>query len=226
MANGIVGPTTYDEIRWAAIVYRGRYNDERYAEMCSVDLRQKLMVPEDASVDKLMRWVNHLGSRFDYANTPLIKAALGKIVPSIEPLAASTLESVVLPPVAEQCISRAFDGLVTVSTPTVAAKILAVLNPSLFVMWDGAISWGYFPNERLTGATYAKFIAVMRQSVLSIKNDPCRPRSVSDIATYLSRELSLPTTFPLAKFIDEYNWLTLARELIYPKALIGKEHHA
>ena len=55
----------------------------------------------------------------------------------------------------------------------------------------------------------------MRMAALSIAADARGQHGIDDPAGHLSNELGIDPPFSLAKFIDEYNWLTLERGLIH-----------
>jgi hypothetical protein len=52
-------------------------------------------------------------------------------------------------------------------------------------------------------------------AALSIAADARAQHGIDDPAGRLSAELGINPPFKLAKFIDEYNWLTLARGMVY-----------
>ena len=85
------------------------------------------------------------------------------------------------------------------------------LNPQLFVVWDMAIREAYFPDDEPNGATYGQFLSVMRMAALSIASDARTTHGIDDAAGHISEALDLNPAIPLARFIDEYNWLTLTR---------------
>jgi hypothetical protein len=92
---------------------------------------------------------------------------------------------------------------------------LTALNPQLFVSWGAGIRNAYFPNDRANGATYAQFLTIMRMAALSVAADARSNHGIDDPAGRLSADLGINPPFSLAKFIDEYNWLTLEREMVF-----------
>ncbi len=226
----MTGPTTYNEIRWAAMAYRGRYDDDRYAHILNSGLRESLLEGDAASVHNLMQWLNHLGSRIPYDMAEDLASAIKQVAQKIRGLANVELTSPDWDlPAERSAIKDAFERLESVRGSTVAAKTLAVLNPKLFVMWDSAIWYACHCDETLRGSTigttYTSFLVRMQRAAKSILQDAscCPERRIIDPAQHLSSALGLRTVFPLAKFIDEYNWLTIARGLRYPEALVGEE---
>ena len=97
-------------------------------------------------------------------------------------------------------IARIFDGIMEVRLigPTSASKVLHVLAPDFFMMWDDEIRAKIrlekpFPRS---GKGYAEFMEEMRK----------RGREVAEqLGEEELRKLSGKK--PLTKLLDEYNWL-------------------
>ena len=88
--------------------------------------------------------------------------------------------------------------------------------------WGKGIREAYFPNDKSNGATYSQFLTIMRMAALSIAADARGKHGIEDPAGRLSAELSINPPFSLAKFIDEYNWITLEREMTHqPDAAVA-----
>jgi hypothetical protein len=79
-----------------------------------------------------------------------------------------------------------------------ASKILHVMVPSLFVMWDKEIAKG--------GWRYGDFQVRMRELGLLIRDQLAPPKARADLEGYLQSALDYPIRKPLTKYIDEYNW--------------------
>jgi hypothetical protein len=90
------------------------------------------------------------------------------------------------------------EGVQTIGNAAIS-KILHLMIPPLFVMWDNAI------RER-TVAEYGRFIVDMHQFALRLKTLLAVQSSGEDIESYLQVRLGYPFRKPLAKYIDEYNW--------------------
>jgi hypothetical protein len=100
---------------------------------------------------------------------------------------------------------------------TATAKILHILVPELFVMWDNAI-FNYYQgvDDRVSdsGPGYVCFLILMKQLAISINNNYQSAKidhSVKNIspASYLSTMIDCDPPKTLAKFLDEYNWVTI-----------------
>lgn len=94
---------------------------------------------------------------------------------------------------------------------TAASKILAVINPALFVMWDRNICREYFPSVSLTkvaGDTYVEFLSMMKTSIQSVVMD-AREHKIYDPEKSISDTVRQTPPLPMAKLIDNYNWIAL-----------------
>jgi hypothetical protein len=102
--------------------------------------------------------------------------------------------------------------------PTPAAKMMGVVNPELFVMWDQAIAWHYREDDASAyiGDGYAMFLRKMQMLAQQCVEDFEKRFGQRDPAAYLSSRLGLSSPLPLAKFIDEYNWITITNRTTVP----------
>jgi hypothetical protein len=82
--------------------------------------------------------------------------------------------------------------------PAAASKILHLLVPSLFVMWDREIMKGR--------GSYGAFMVDMNDLAAHIQVDLAPWKAREDLDGYLQGVLGYPVRKPLAKYIDEYNW--------------------
>ena len=112
-------------------------------------------------------------------------------------------------------IVKLYDNLSLINGcgPTVVSKILFVLFPKLFVMWDGAIrahwksSEPLIPTEDRRG--YVTFLDRMGEMAKSVCDDYAETLGRRDRPEdYLSHGLYVePKT--LAKYLDEYGWMKI-----------------
>lgn len=105
--------------------------------------------------------------------------------------------------------------------PTASTKILHILQPRLFVMWDKAIYDEYhniFPQVSASAKGYCTFLEKVKvlanhinqefnNLVINTKQTP---------ADYLSDKLKIKPPKTLAKYLDEYNWVTITRGVDVP----------
>ena len=218
MSNYVTGPHTFEQIRWAAAAFRRETNDDAaYIPLYTAEFRQALLEGQDASVERLLQFLNKWRCRIPYSKAHGIAAAIAQAAPYLEPLSASALEFDDLRCATLDIIEQAYDSIAEANGvgPTAASLILSLLNPALFVAWNTEIHSAYFPNHPPNSATYAQFLSVMRMAALSIDNDARTQHGTDDPAGRLSDELGIDPPFNLAKFIDDYNWLTLERGMVY-----------
>ena len=219
MSNYVTGPTTFEQIRWSAAAFCGDTNDDAdYIQLYTPEFRQGLLENQDAdSVDRLLRFVNKWGFRVPYDQAPAVASAIAQAAPHLKPLSVSALEFDDLRCATLDIIEQAYDSIAAADGvgPSTTSLILSLLNPALFVMWNTQIRNAYFPNDKPNGATYAQFLTIMRMAALSITADARSQHGIDDPAGVLSDDLGINPPFSLAKFIDEYNWLTLERGMAY-----------
>jgi hypothetical protein len=100
---------------------------------------------------------------------------------------------------------------------TATAKILHILVPELFVMWDNAI-FNYYRgvDERVSdsGPGYVYFLILMKKLAVSVNNNYQSAEIDHSVkskgpASYLSMIIDCKPPKTLAKFLDEYNWVTI-----------------
>lgn len=110
-------------------------------------------------------------------------------------------------------IKNAYDAArVRYIGPTAISKILHLLNPGLFVMWDDEIRRKYKVSGSVEG--YLKFLRLMREEVEEALNEEATKRGCNKtkIVEEICRELpskKLGQEYnrkTIAKLVDEYNW--------------------
>lgn len=224
MTVGMTGPTTLEQIRWSARLYRRSYSNfaSAWAEVNTEDFRRRAMDGcDDQTAEALRRFL----ARFKtYAGRDVRDALQGVI--RDEGFAARNLQGQALSDVdmvvAQPAVEMAFDQLMRVRRVglTIAAKVLAVLNPELFVMWDGPIFLAYcYPDAmgaQTIGAAYANFLVRMQGAARAIVFDAQQNYDVWDVSGQIRDEIGSPDHCTLAKLVDEYNYLTITRGEVDP----------
>lgn len=221
MSNYVTGPTTYEHLLWSANAFRAQADDSLSIAARAPGFREALINGgADADWTALVRYVNQWGCRIPQSKTDGIAEAVAAAAPYLEPLTASALEFNDLRCSTLDVIERAFDALTSADGvgPTGASAILTALNPQLFVSWGAGIRDAYFPTETPNGATYSQFLTIMRMAALSVVSDARTTHGIEDPAGHLSAELGIDPAFSLAKFVDEFNWLTLEKKAEYQPA--------
>lgn len=102
---------------------------------------------------------------------------------------------------------------------TITSKILAVLLPDLFVMWDKAIRDYYFnkkENYEYKSEDYIEFLKIMQNRAFILNSDynVYNPEKEKDeLNVYLSKKVGYANNIlSLAKFIDQYNWIKITKK--------------
>ena len=217
MSNFVTGPTTYDQLRWSSQIFRSLSDDATCIAARADSFRVPILAGQaDADWSALIGYVNQWGCRIPQHKAEAVAVAVSNAARHLEPMAASSLEFDDLRCSTLDVVERAYDCLTEANGvgPTGASAILTVINPQLFVSWGAGIRDAYFPQDRPNGATYSQFLTVMRMAALSIASD-ARAKGIDDPAGALSAQLGIDPPFSLAKFVDEYNWVTLERDMAY-----------
>jgi hypothetical protein len=103
--------------------------------------------------------------------------------------------------------------------PTATSKVMHILNPDLFVMWDSAILLHYRKtNPQINGAGngYLAFLLTMSYIAREVTKDFQKFCSTATPEAFLCRKLGYTLSKSLAKFIDEYNWIMFTKRMPVP----------
>ena len=82
-------------------------------------------------------------------------------------------------------------------------------------MWDTDIREAYFDRSNVRGREFAIFMKEMRSSANSIMADS-QHRDIADPAAAISEQIGQNPPFTLAKFINDYVWLTVTKKERFP----------
>ena len=214
-------PTTYAQVRWAASKYDTgghRYNNYYraiYHPQYPHPLVKSLYRHEGQAPDigPLRRFLNQWRCRLPSESDRSVADALMELGSYREGLFNSAIEAKCLDDLVFDATESAFDRLTSIRHigPTTASKILGVLYPRFFVMWDTDIRETYFDRSHCTGHEFAIFMKEMRSSAVSIIAD-ARKHEIEDPAKAISNEIKQNPPFTLAKFINDYVWLTITKK--------------
>lgn len=109
------------------------------------------------------------------------------------------------------------DGSGRTLGPTATSKILHVLRPGIFIMWDAPIR-AYYDLDG-SSQSYEFFISLMKKQVESVLRELHFDRK-SDSESILESKLcnrlgcNHPRPVTMPKLIDEYNWIAITNRLI------------
>ena len=224
------GPTTYRQIEWAAQTYRqydaGRKHDAAYRKVYASELGDTLNRAPESAIERLLGFLNDTNADISAETLfPVLVASVPDAVASLRHLASATLYDVVgdgLSNWDSALLTRAADRLTAddcVDFP-LASQILSAVNPALFLSWDLATHNHFFPKNDTTdgfaAVRYSRFICKMADAARGIRKDALTNYEIDDPAAHLSAKLGINPAYPMAKFINEYNWLTLTKGENYP----------
>ena len=192
--------------------------------MNTPEFREALICRCSASdINRLLEFLNRWDSRRSYKDTaPLLLESVPDAITTLRHLATGAYNSERLDDWDVTLVTRAIDRLMADKgvSATVASKVLAVVNPALFLPWDNSIQQAYFPETRQhtpgAGDRYARFVIDMAQAAEAICKDAVELHEIDDPAAHLSATLGVTPYYTLAKFIDEYNFLTITKGETYP----------
>ena len=103
--------------------------------------------------------------------------------------------------------------------PTATSKTMHILKPDLFVMWDGDILRHYKkrnPQINGTGKGYLAFLSTMSEMARGVTEDFQKSYPTSTPEIFLCDKLGYTLKKSLAKFMDEYNWITISKRIAVP----------
>jgi len=99
--------------------------------------------------------------------------------------------------------------------PTSASKLLSLIQPDLFVMWDGAIRWNLSFRPNASG--YFSFLKSMQNEAIRLQQEyENNNRLNSDfqyLNEYVSNRMEYPNVLSIAKYLDEVNWTHITRRI-------------
>lgn len=107
-------------------------------------------------------------------------------------------------------VYRKLDPIDYIGSPTAISKILHLLNPEVFVMWDNDIRKAYKKKNRRVRETpegYLEFLNEMQKELEDALNDYRKEtkKELDEIEREIRARYRNKT---LAKIVDEYNWIT------------------
>lgn len=223
--RAMLPPTTYAQVSWAASEYDvGSHNynkyyraiyDPQYPHPLMTDLYQSECQKPD--VASLRRFLNQWKCRLPSDSDRFLADVLMELGSYEEGLFDSAIEAKFLDDSVFDATETAFDLLTTVKHigPTAASKILGVLYPRFFVMWDTDIREAYSDRSNARGREFAIFMKEMRNSAIAIMADSQR-LDIADPSLAISKQIHQYPPFTLAKYINDYVWLTVTKSERFP----------
>jgi hypothetical protein len=235
-----------DDIIWAAMNYRDSGDsrttvtgDQAYVEILKQqDFLKKLRDhPGDLEVEEirntLVKFLNRWGCRlrnYDNVTASGLQGCLVKTHPELSSLQKYSildfnLENVEM----TEWVERVFNGFWHCGSgsaaagnfgPTATSKLLHVMNPDFFPLWDEAIRLAYWKeDDRIVenGRGYCIFMDKLRKMAEDLRSK-CEMRfGTLDPARLISERLKIDPPHSILKFIDEFNWVTYKLGVQRPK---------
>ena len=186
-------PTTLDQILWSSRVYRKDFPRfvGAWAAVNTEDFRTKALDDcDDATAEGLRDFLGTFGTHAGVAVRDGLQRALSKPDFLARDLRYERLDKADIAAL-RPTIEKSFDQLLPVHGVggTIAAKVLAVLNPDFFVMRDGPISLAYFQQGDTPGATYTNFLLRMQGLARAIARDALENQGVAEPAGHVCEKL-------------------------------------
>lgn len=234
------------QFAWSCFLYGGIGGDQDYQHIMknTALLQQLRQAPQSISnrdfQDKVIsRFLNKWKCRTP--NNPraasIIKNQLIQLHPYVQAISKLTIRdsfasSVTVPSHGQQTLGQIIDhsystlkGCTNRFGPTATSKLLHVLLPEVFVMWDGPIIDNYRKIDKTISESsrgYHCFHERMRNLILNVDQSFASSQS-NPIASagqsfdnYLSTQLKYTPAKPAAKFVDEFNWITITKNVSVP----------
>jgi hypothetical protein len=226
-----------DDIMWAAVNYRDsgsssstKAGDQAYVDILKEhDFLQGLRDhPGDLKVEEirniLVKFLNRWGCRlrnYDNLTASALQGCLVRVHAELSDLRNDSifgfrLENIEM----TERVERLFNGLWHCGSgsaaagnfgPTATSKLLHVMNPDFFSLWDESIRLAYWKeDDRIieSGRGYCIFMDRLREVAESLRAECERKYGTPDPARLISERLKIDPPHSILKFIDEFNWVT------------------
>jgi hypothetical protein len=239
------GSPDWPKFAWATFFFWSRGGDKDYQDlMRNSSFLQSIRIHpntvDDAYIQEylvrnfLNRWKSHVRNSPESARA--IKKSIANMLPYLSALSSVSIKSVTFDDMIQvnggrlsvgQAVEKCYQEVRATGYnigPTATAKILHILNPQLFVMWDKPILDYLCKTSDVTKSSegYRKFLGLMNRDAVSVSRsflgtslDPARQRD-DDPETYLSRHMDYDPVKTMAKYLDEYNWATITSGVVVP----------
>ncbi len=225
---------TFEKFAWAAFIYWAQSyygnigGDNAYSEIMKNQrfLRDLRNYPDELSTKEigevLINFLNQWRCRLadSQENREAIKQRLVRQKEGTYSLSGETIARVNFSK-AEGTIQKLYTSLREVRGfgPTTTSKVMHVLNPELFVMWDNKILDEYNKlDRRITDspAGYVQFLRLMQELALQVEADFRKYRAGGNVEDFLSEKLRYEPKKYFANFVDEFNWITYTKGMDLP----------
>ena len=237
---------TWNEFAWAAFLYGyGDYDSVYQNLMNQTQLLSLLRTnPNQLEIDEikdqvikgfLNRWKCHIHNNTQSANT--IRTTLKELSPYLQAIDKLKIEdvnfsknvnvnktSMTIGQVIEYCYTKVRNIGYNFG-PTATSKLLHIIQPKLFVMWDNEILKHYHVLDKHVfdkGIGYQVYLELMKkmsnQIITNFQDATLNPapKANQNPATYLSEQMGYKPHKPLAKYLDEFNFTNITNKVKLP----------
>lgn len=107
-------------------------------------------------------------------------------------------------------VYRKLDSFDYIGSPTTISKILHLLNPEVFVMWDNKIRKTYKEKNKHVRETPKGYLEFLKEAQKELKEalDDCQNETRKEMNEIEQEIRAKYRNKTLAKIVDEYNWIT------------------
>jgi hypothetical protein len=227
---------SWTEFAWCAFLYKMiNEGDEDYLQLIEDDaflkaLRTNPKLQWRGIQEKLIKFLNKWKTRVEKSDesAQAIAKRIEAILPDLRSLGTFSIRDVDLGTVGDSpsptvhVIENCYDSIRNSKHnvgATATAKILHILHPDLFVMWDNPILLCFEEGTRGkvndSGAGYREYLRVMQQTANHITQEFKEaelyppPSSGTTPEHYLFTQLKYRHAKTMAKYLDEYHWVLI-----------------
>lgn len=239
MVLWLVGMINAKNLEWATFLYNAMGEDTSYID-ASIKVRRDLK--KDSPGNAIVDFLNHWRMRVSSTNvsTGINEKYKSKVKTLLEVLPNSLLELDLSDTHARERITDLFNCLDEIPSinDTGVSKILHIIKPDLFVMWDNEIRMYYLKNQKITygPSAYMFFLGKMQIIARSLRDEDGMISSKLSLnlktlyegnlknITEASKIEAVKRTIhfletegkPITKFLDEYNWIVITKQVEIP----------
>lgn len=202
---------TINGLRWASFIFSYIYKGDQYYMV-----RERNEELNEVIIERSIKFLNKWGCRITNIKIPYICRMVKKqiLTTDLTELSNEKLETTNLDNIKSLIydLFNRIDDIEEIGSTGVSKLLYILVNQKLFVMWDEAIAEKYECSLDADG--YFKFLKEMQKR----SKDICKQvRNPAELLTTELRKLipDLPRK-TLAKYLDEYNWITITKEITCP----------
>ncbi len=223
---------SFESLAWASLFYHHMANsnhDEHYRNLLTADIVSTLRTnPTDLTLKEVREniiqgFLNPWGCRLANNTHDVLAAQIIQVTRQIHEDLQSLNGTKLLDLDLDNnktAIKNCYQEMANIGnrfSHTAASKLLHIINPELFVMWDRPMRTHcrniYNILEGEEG--YFEYMKKMQKGLRQVLDS--FPRAKEECpAEFLSKKLGIEPPKTLVKYLDEYNWITITNNVILP----------